>query len=81
MEADTVAHCGDSTAGDFVYSLTVTDPASGWTENRAIWNKGATGILAQFQDIERSLLFALRSFHSDNGSEFLNWPLHRELDS
>jgi hypothetical protein len=45
VEADTVAHCGDSTAGDYVYSLTVTDPASGWTENRAIWNKGAAGIL------------------------------------
>jgi len=35
LEADTVAHCGDTTAGDFIYSLTVTDPASGWTENRA----------------------------------------------
>jgi len=35
LEADTVAHCGDTTAGDFIHSLTVTDPASGWTENRA----------------------------------------------
>ena len=79
LEADTVAHCGDTTAGDFIHSLTVTDPASGWTENRATWNKGATGILAQYQDMEKALPFAVKSFHSDNGSEFLNWSLHRHL--
>src|ERR1700693_1177855 len=79
LEADTVAHCGDTTAGDFIYSLTVTDPASGWTENRATWNKGASGILAQYQDMEKVLPFAVKSFHSDNGSEFLNWALHRHL--
>jgi transposase InsO family protein len=79
LEADTVAHCGDTTAGDFIYSLTLTDPASGWTENRATGNKGATGILAQYQDMEDVLPFAVKSFHSDNGSEFLNWSLHRHL--
>jgi transposase InsO family protein len=79
LEADTVAHCGDTTAGDFVYSLTVTDPATGWTENRATWNKAAAGILAGYQEMEKALPFAVKSFHSDNGSEFLNWPLHRHL--
>ena len=79
LEADTVAHCGDTTAGDFIHSLTVTDPASGWTENRATWNKGAAGILTQFVDMEKVLPFAVKSFHSDNGAEFLNWPLHRHL--
>jgi len=79
LEADTVAHCGDTTAGDFLHSLTVTDPASGWTENRAVWNKGATGILAQFVDMEKMLPFTVKSFHSDNGSEFLNGSLHRHL--
>jgi transposase InsO family protein len=79
LEADTVAHCGDTTAGDFVYSLTVTDPASGWTENRATWNKAAAGVLAQYHEMEKALPFAVKSFHSDNGSEFLNWSLHRHL--
>ncbi len=79
LEADTVAHCGDTTAGDFIHSLTVTDPASGWTENRAVWNKGAAGVLAQFTDTEKTLPFAVKSFHSDNGTEFLNWALHRYL--
>jgi len=50
LEADSVAHCGDSLAGDFVWSLTYTDMASTWTEGRAVWNKGAAGVLAQTRD-------------------------------
>jgi transposase InsO family protein len=79
IEADTVAHCGDTTAGDFVYSLTFTDLFSGWTENRAVWNKGTQGILDQLKDLEAQAPFALKSFHADNGSEFLNWALYEHL--
>ena len=43
--ADTVAHCGNSLAGDFAWSLTMTDILTGWTECRAIWNKGAQGVI------------------------------------
>jgi hypothetical protein len=77
MEADTVAHCGNSLAGDFVWSLTMTDILTTWTENRATWNKGAQGVLAQIQDIEASLAFDLLGFDCDNGSEFLNYHLVR----
>ena len=79
IEADTVAHCGDTTAGNFVYSLTFTDLYSGWTELRAIWNKSGQAIRDQLQAIEDKAPFALKSFHADNGSEFLNWPLYRYL--
>ena len=37
IEADTVAHCGSTVAGMFVYSLNCVDIASGWTEQRAVW--------------------------------------------
>lgn len=77
LEADTVAHCGTSLEGSFVWSLTMTDIYSGWTENRAIWNKGAIGVLTQVEDIENSLPFEILGFDSDNGSEFLNWHLIR----
>ena len=40
IEADTVAHCGNSIAGMFVYSLNTIDIATGWTEARALWGKG-----------------------------------------
>ena len=77
LEADTVAHCGTSLSGSFVWSLTMTDIWSGWTENRAVWNKGATGVLGQISDIEKCLPFLILGFDSDNGNEFLNWHLIR----
>ena len=77
VEADTVAHCGNSMAGDFVYSLTFTDICSGWTENRAVWGRGSLGVLAQIQDIEARIAFPLLGFDCDNGSEFLNHHLVR----
>jgi hypothetical protein len=77
MEADTVAHCGNSLAGSFVWSLTMTDIHTSWTESRATWDKGAQGVLAQIQDIEGQLPFALQGFDCDNGSEFLNYHLVR----
>jgi len=75
IEADTVAHCGNSLAGDFVWSLVFTDIFSGWTQLRAIWNKGAAGIQEQIADLEAQTPFALAGFDCDNGSEFLNYPL------
>jgi hypothetical protein len=75
LEADSVAHCGASLAGDFIWSLTYTDIFSGWTEGRAVWNKGATGVLAATQDVENGLPFALLGFDCDNGGEFLNYHL------
>jgi len=77
VEADTVAHCGNSLAGDFVWSLTMTDIHTTWTENRATWSKGAQGVLAQIQNIEANLPFTLQGFDCDNGSEFLNHHLVR----
>jgi hypothetical protein len=75
LEADSVAHCGTSLAGSFVWSLTYTDIFSGWTEGRAVWNKGAAGVLAATQDVEATLPFGLLGFDCDNGSEFLNHHL------
>jgi len=77
MEADTVAHCGDSLEGSFVWSLTLTDVFSGWTQNRAIWNKGYAGVQSAIAHIETELPFRLTGFHSDNGGEFLNHHLFR----
>ena len=77
LEADTVAHCGDSLAGNFVWSVTMTDILTGWTECRATWNKGAQGVIAQIQAIEAALPFPIRGFDCDNGSEFLNHHLLR----
>jgi hypothetical protein len=75
FEADTVAHCGNSMAGDFVYSLTFTDILTGWTENRAVWGRGSQGVLKRIEDIEQGLVFPILGFDCDNGAEFLNYHL------
>ncbi len=75
LEADTVAHCGDTVAGMFVYTLNLVDIATGWTEQRAVWGKGETGVLEQIKNVERMLPFPLRGFDCDNGGEFINYHL------
>lgn len=75
LEADTVAHCGTSLEGDFIWSVTYTDIYSGWTANRAVFNKGSTGIVAATQEVEAALPFKVLGFDCDNGSEFLNHHL------
>jgi len=79
VEADTVAHCDDSTEGDYVNSLTFTELFSGWTENRAVWNKSGDAVLVQLRELETTVPYAMKDFHTDNGGEFLNWALHRHL--
>jgi hypothetical protein len=77
LEADTVAHCGESFAGSFVWSITYTDIFSGWTACRATWNRGAEGVIEQTRRVEAILPFAILGFDCDNGSEFINQHLVR----
>lgn len=79
LEADTVAHCGSSMAGSFVFTVNATDLATGWSEQRAVWGKGERDVLAAITNIEHLLPFKVRGFDCDNGSEFLNWHLEGYL--
>jgi hypothetical protein len=72
LEVDTVALCGGSVAGEFVWMVDGVDYATTWVEVRAMWGRGQAGTLAALQDIEESLPFALLGLDSDNGGEFLN---------
>lgn len=76
VEADTVAHCGTSLAGEFINTLTMTDICSGWTENRAVWKKESITVLNAISSIEEALPFKVLGFATDNGNEFLNHDLH-----
>ncbi len=79
LEADTVAHCGDTTAGMYVNTIDFVDIATCWTEQRAVWGKGERGVLEQIKDVEQLLPFPLLGFDCDNGSEFLNYHLMRHF--
>jgi hypothetical protein len=75
IEADTVAHCGNTVAGQFAYTVNTVDIATGWIESRAIWGKGQKGCFEAIRSIEKTLPFKILGFDSDNGGEFLNWHL------
>lgn len=79
LESDTVAHCGTSIAGSFVYTVNTVDIATGWTEQRALWGKGYQGMHKALISIENNLPFPILGFDSDNGTEFLNWHLYRHF--
>src|SRR5712675_228540 len=72
LEVDTVALCGGSVAGEFVWMVDGVDYATTWVEVRAMWGRGQGGTLAALQDVEASLPFSLLGLDSDNGGEFLN---------
>jgi len=74
-QADTVAHCGNSGAGAFANTLTLTDIDSTWTENRALFAKKGHDIRKCFVDLKLTLPFDLLAINVDSGSEFLNAPM------
>ena len=75
VEADTVAHCGSTVSGQFVYTLNVVDIATGWTEQRALWGKGKKGVFEALKSIRKTLPFIVLGFDCDNGGELLNYML------
>src|SRR5881628_242245 len=72
LEVDTVALCGGSVAGAFVWMVDGVDYATTWVELRAMWGRGQAGTLAALRDMEANLPFDLLGLDSDNGGEFLN---------
>jgi len=77
MEIDLVAHCGDTTAGQYVCTLTAVDLATGWTECLALPNKTQWAVHEAIQEMRKRLPFPLLGIDSDNGSEFINDLLYR----
>lgn len=77
FEADLVAHCGDSTGGDFVHTLMLVDVATGWTDFEAVAHKSQQAVTAAIDKIRRRLPYPMLGLDSDNGAEFINGTLAR----
>ena len=75
VEIDLVGHEGGNAIGEHAYTLTVTDIATGWTENRSVPNKARKWVIAALADIAKVMPFPLLGIDSDNGSEFNNYHL------
>ncbi|MFV0432969.1 MAG: integrase [Leucobacter sp.] len=74
-ELDTVAHCGHTTKGEYLRTLTATDPVIGWTLIRAIRNNAHKHVRAGMDWIRRASPIPIVGMDFDNGSEFLNWSV------
>jgi hypothetical protein len=72
VEIDLVGHDGGNPAGPHAFTLTVTDIATGWTENRSVPDKTGKCVLAALNDIAYKMPFPILGVDSDNGSEFIN---------
>jgi len=72
-EIDLVGHEGGTAVGEHAYTLTVTDIATGWTENRSVRNKARKWVVAALEGIEKVMPFPLLGVDSDN--EFINHHL------
>jgi len=77
VEIDLVGHEGGNSSGEFCFTLTVTDIATGWTVNRSVRNKAQRWVFEALQHVVDSFPFPILGIDSDNGSEFINDQLLR----
>lgn len=77
MEIDLVAHCGNTTEGQYLNTLTCTDLSTGWTDVTALLHRSQEAVSEAIQGMRHRLPFALLGIDSDNGSEFINDLLYR----
>jgi hypothetical protein len=71
-EVDLVGHEGGNPLGEFCFTLTMTDIASGFTVNRSVLNKAAVHVTEAIDHARRKFPFPILGIDSDNGSEFIN---------
>jgi Integrase core domain len=72
LEADLVAHCGADIEGGYLYTLTLTDVATGWTECLPLLYRSQETVLAAIQRAHMLFPFPILGIDSDNGGEFIN---------
>jgi len=76
VEVDLVGHEGGNSFGEFCFTLTMTDIATGWTVNRSVPNKAAIFVTEAIDHGARCFPFPVLGIDSDNGSEFINAHLY-----
>lgn len=77
LEIDLVAHCGDSSEGQFLNTLTATDIATGWTECLLLRQRSQLAVAAAMDELRHRLPFPLLGIDCDNDALFINGTLKR----
>lgn len=77
LEADLVAHCGMTTSGEYLHTLTLTDITTTWTICLPLLNRSQRAVKNAIDRAQTRLPFKMLGLDSDNGSEFINAHLLR----
>jgi hypothetical protein len=75
LEADLVAHCGTDIEGGYLFTLTLTDVATGWTECLSLLYRSQETVLAALQRARTLFPFPILGIDTDNRGEFINEAL------
>jgi hypothetical protein len=81
-EIDLVAHCGGSTRGEYLNTLSMVDVATQWFESRGVTYRSQRDVFAALDLLRHQFPFPLKGIDSDNDTVFINAHLvrycHRE---
>jgi hypothetical protein len=72
VQLDYVAHCGQSTAGSYLWTLSLVDIATGWWEGQALIDHTAWTTRRALDRVRQGLPFRIRELHPDNDSSVIN---------
>lgn len=76
LEIDLVAHCGETTAGEYLHTLSAVDIDTRWYEPVALPNRSQKATFEGICTLRRRLPFPLLGLDSDSGGEFINYHLY-----
>ncbi|MCL0061108.1 transposase [Dehalococcoidia bacterium] len=77
VEMDLVSHCGSSSLGQYINTLSTTEISSGWWEGEAIMGKFQQSTFQALKRIRERTPIDWKGVDSDNGPEFINDILYK----
>jgi hypothetical protein len=77
VQVDYVEHCGRSTGGQFIHTVSAVDIASGWWEGEAITARTQEATREALDRIRKRAPFRFREIHPDNDHGLINDLLWR----
>ena len=72
VQVDFVAHCGRSTGGDYIHTISAVDIATGWWEGQAIAVRSQHAAKEGLSRMQPRFPFRLKELHPDNDSALVN---------
>jgi len=81
VQVDFVLHCGRSTGGDYIHTISAVDIATNWWEGEAIAVRSQQATKAGLTQMRGRFPFRIRELHPDNDSALVNdllWDWCRE---